>query len=340
AVSPIIQSLSNCFREPKSQIEMGSDSGGEESNHIILVWEVKKDRLASMLQKISCTPRLLSKTAGHSDCCIFRVPQSLIDTNGGAYQPHIVSIGPFHHGKPHLQMIEEHKWRFLGALLNRTQTKLGLGLDDYLKAIQPLEMKAREFYSETVTEILVLDGCFIIELFRKIGKLVPFDPDDPLISMSWVYSFLLRDFIRLENQIPFFILQRLFDLTAIPGEESDQSFTKLALEFFNYATQRPDDVIKKYSKYQGRHLLDLLRSSFIPPAEHEEPKPGNPPPPHVIHCISKLRRAGINLKPSKEDSFLVVSVGKYWRKTHSCSCSGISEKYINILLINFNNYMK
>ena len=99
-------------------------------------------------------------------------------------------------------MIEEHKWRFLGGLLNRTRDK-GLGLEDYLQAIQPLEARARECYSETIhldtdefVEMLVLDGCFVIELFRKMGKLVQFEPDDPLISMSWVYSFFLRDFIR------------------------------------------------------------------------------------------------------------------------------------------------
>ncbi|GFZ08756.1 transmembrane protein, putative [Actinidia rufa] len=293
---------------------MGSNSGGggeEKSHHIIQIWKVKKERLEILQQKISATPRLLSKSAGHSNCCIFRVPQSLIDVNGRAYQPHIVSIGPFHHGEPRVQMIEEHKWRFLGGLLNRTRDK-GLGLEDYLQAIQPLEARARECYSETIhldtdefVEMLVLDGCFIIELFRKMGKLVQFEPDDPLISMSWVYSFFLRDFIRLENQIPFFVLQHLFDISVMPGEESRPSLAELALEFFNNAMQRPDEVIGKYTNTQGRHLLDFLRSSFIP-LEQDPCKQGNSPPTRVIQCISKLRRAGISLRPSKEDSFLVV----------------------------------
>lgn len=260
---------------------------------------------------VETTPTLLSKSAGSSICSIFRVPQSLIDISGRCYQPHIVSIGPYHHGQPHLKMIEEHKWRFLGTLLHRTQSK-GLSLEDYFKAIQPLESKARVCYSEIVKfdtdefiEMMVLDGCFIIELFRKLGDLVPFEPDDPLISMSWVYPFFLRDLIRLENQIPFFILQCLFDLSTLPGEESGPSLATLALNFFNNALRRPDEVLDLHKNLDGKHLLDFVRSSLIPPNDPDHKHYNNPN--HVIHCVSKLRRAGIKLKPGKSTSFLVIN---------------------------------
>ncbi|KAF7147852.1 hypothetical protein RHSIM_Rhsim03G0080500 [Rhododendron simsii] len=294
---------------------MGSNSRGPEQEQVppepqLTIQIAKQDLLSSMHQKLSATPKLLSKTAGQSNCTIFRVPQTLID--GKAYQPDIVSIGPFHHGEPGVQMIQEHKWRLLDDLLIRTRSK-GLCLEDYLRAIQPLETEARGCYSEAVRfttdeflEILVLDGCFIVELFRKIGKVVPIEHDDPLISM-WVYSFMLRDFIRLENQIPFFILQRLFDLSLMPGEESGPSFAKLALIFFNNALQRPEEVITKHASTPGRHLLDLLRSSFIP-SDQEEIKRCYSQPDKVIQSTSKLREAGIDLKCKYgyEGSFLDV----------------------------------
>lgn len=281
-------------------------------HHSIKIWEVNKTRLESMQQKIvETTPTLLSRSAGSSTCSIFRVPQSFIDINGRCYQPQIVSIGPYHHGQPHLKMIEEHKWRFLGTLLHRTQSK-GLSLEDYLKAVQPLESKARECYSEIVKydtdefiEMMVLDGCFIIELFRKLGDLVPFEPDDPLISMSWVYSFFLRDLIRLENQIPFFILKCLFDLSTLPGEESGPSLAKLALNFFNNAFPIPDEVLDLQKNLDGKHLLDFVRASLIPPKDPDHMQYNNPS--HVIHCVSKLRRSGIKLKPGKATSFLVIN---------------------------------
>ncbi|KAG5556629.1 hypothetical protein RHGRI_007036 [Rhododendron griersonianum] len=70
---------------------------------------------------------------------------------------------------------------------------------------------------------------------------------------------------------------------------------------------RPKEVIFKYANTPGRHLLDILRSSFIP-TDHEEVKALFVSPNHVIQCTSKLCEAGIDLKrkPGNEDSFLVV----------------------------------
>lgn len=292
---------------------MGSTSVEAEANdHVISIWEVKKDRLESMNNRISEPPTLLSNSAGKQSCCIFRLPQSFININGKSYRPHIVSIGPYHHGEAHVKIIEEHKWRYLGSLLNRLKNTKSLGLEDFLKAVESLEIKARECFSETIhlgtdefVELLVLDGLFIIELFRKVSGLVKFDPDDPMITMTWILPFLYRDFLKLENQIPYFVLERLFDLSKLPGEESGPTLATLALEFFNYSMQRPDEVVEKYKNHKARHLLDLVRSSLIP-SDQAEPKVKARTPTHVIHSISKLRRAGIKLKAVKAESFLVV----------------------------------
>ena len=280
------------------------------SDVVVKVWEINKERLACMQQKIWEEPRLMSKTAGRSSCCIFRVPRRLVEINVHSYQPHIISIGPYHRGEPHLRMIEEHKWRYLGSLIARTEAH-GLGLEDYLKALHPLETKARECYSEIIQldthdflEMMVLDGCFIVDFFRKIGNIHPFEPDDPLVSMSWVFSFFLRDLLLLENQLPFFVLERLFDITKMPGEESGPSLASLALGFFNNTLLRPEVILQKHSDLKGKHLLDLLRLSFIP--EEHEVGIHDHPPTHLIQCVSKLRKAGIKLMPGNSDSFLTV----------------------------------
>ncbi|KAG8374147.1 hypothetical protein BUALT_Bualt11G0100600 [Buddleja alternifolia] len=286
-------------------MNMSENSDGENR-----VWRVNMDRLIQMQQKLEDTPRILSRSAGRSSCSIFKVPQSLVEINGRSYEPHIVSIGPYHHGDPRLKMIEEHKWRFLGTLLKRTQIK-GLTLEDLLSSVHRVEAEARECYSASIQfntdefiEMLVLDGCFVIELFRKFGGIVAFEADDPLLSLSWMYSFFLRDLIRLENQIPFFILQCLFDLTRMPDEEP--SLSNLTLKFFNNAIQRSDEFVTRFQDLKGKHLLDFLRSSFIP-IGYEEPNRRSYTNTHVIQCISKLRRAGIQLHPENdEESFLVI----------------------------------
>ncbi|CAM8910406.1 unnamed protein product [Rhodiola kirilowii] len=283
----------------------------------INIWEVNKDMVASMHHKMFTPSSILSKAAGTSSCSIFKVPQSLIEINGvKTYHPQIVSIGPYHHNKPHLQMIQEHKWTYLKSLVTRTQETLNLGLEDYLRAIHPLESKARDSYSEQLVrytvdefvEMMVLDGCFIIELFRKVGSIiVVMDEDDP-VCMSWIIGFLIRDLLLLENQVPYFILQSLFDLTSDDKQSSYKSLSILALEFFNHVSsfRRPDQDINNYISLEGMHLLDLVRCSFITPNLTYYSKVISTPS-QVIHCVSKLRKAGIQLTVLKgSETFLDV----------------------------------
>lgn len=207
-------------------------------------------------------------------------------------------------------MMEEHKYCYLGNLLARTN----LSLSELFSAVAPLVGAARECYSESIElddqvflEMLVVDGCFIIEMFRKAAKLVGFESDDPIASMSWIFPALLRDLHRLENQIPFSVLQCLYDLTC--GKDSSGSFTlaTLSLEFFNFTIQRPNDIIWKYKDLQPKHLLDLLRSSFIiPELDPENSSKEKAAPQHVIHSVSKLRQAGIHLRPGKSETFLGI----------------------------------
>lgn len=276
-----------------------------------------KIRIERMHRKLKEPPRLLSSAAGKPTCSIFRVPQSMIDSNGRCYEPRVVSVGPYHRGQTHLKMIEEHKWHYLNALLTRTKN---LTLEDYMKSVKNVEEEARECYSESIhmesdefNEMMVLDGCFILELFRKVSTLVPFEPDDPLVNMAWVLPFFYRDFLRIENQIPFFVLEALFDLTKGDNEkETNASLPSLVFVFFNNVMHRTNTDLARFKEIRAKHLLDLVRSSLIPEIENHAPPVRNPgkkktTPSHIIHSISKLRRAGIKLRELKDaESFLVV----------------------------------
>ncbi|XXG72843.1 hypothetical protein AAC387_Pa07g1852 [Persea americana] len=107
--------------------------------------------------------------------------------------------------------MEEHKWRYLNDILDRGQDDL---LERCLPAIRKLEKKARTCYSEKVdlhsnpfVEMLVLDGFFIIEFFRR--SLNPKYRDDPIVKLGWLKSTIRMDLLLLENQIPFFVLESL-----------------------------------------------------------------------------------------------------------------------------------
>ncbi|CAN6835031.1 unnamed protein product [Brassica oleracea] len=279
-----------------------------------------KIRIESMHEKLKEPPRLLSSAAGKPTCSIFRVPQTMIDSNGRCYEPRVVSVGPYHRGKTQLKMMEEHKWRYLNALVTRTHPTKSLTLEDYMKTVKSVEELARESYSESIhmksdefNEMMVLDGCFILELFRKVSHVVPFQQDDPLVNMAWVLPFFTRDFLRLENQIPFFVLEALYDLTRSDNErESNVSLQSLAFAFFTNTMDRPEQDLARFKDLEAKHLLDLVRSSLIPDSKPQakpttKPEKKEKTPSNIIHSISKLRQAGIKIRELKdEESFLVV----------------------------------
>ncbi|CAH9123622.1 unnamed protein product [Cuscuta epithymum] len=301
----------------------------------------EEDALIQVLEsKLSMSPKALSKSAGRSGCCIFRVHPGFTRVKVQSYQPRIVSIGPYHHGQEQLKMMEEHKWRFLARVVKRTREKKeGVGLKHYLEAVRELEAVARASYSEAIdltsdefVEMLVLDGCFVVEMFRAFSGAVPFEEDDPFLSMQWLRFSLRHDFLCLENQIPFSVLEKLFKLTEM-GEKSTLKGTShtsclslLALHFFDTTgafARKTEGMIRASSghEFEGLHLLDLVRKSYFPKGSREQREPGSRCKGNCFgskggkyeyrnfHRISKLRKAGIKFRSNKREAGSFLAVG-------------------------------
>ncbi|KAK1435099.1 hypothetical protein QVD17_00859 [Tagetes erecta] len=279
-------------------------------NHVITI----DQETVLMNTQMKQSPKLLKKSAGKSSCCIFRVPKSLVEIKKEAYQPQIVSIGPYHYGAKHLEMIQEHKWRYLNDMITRTSKSLGV----FMNIVVSMENEIRECYSESidryssneVAKMMVLDGVFLIELFRKVGNLVDIQQDDPIFKMVWVFPFLLRDLLRIENQIPFFVLQKLFDESK-PDTRRDNTRTiqSLILKFFSYVVDRkPEAVLTQFENIDGKHLLDFVRKSFIGTKDRNSRVDGtNEPSFKLIQPATKLVIAGVKFKVNQQaESFLDI----------------------------------
>lgn len=49
---------------------------------------------------------------------ICRVPERLRMGESDAYEPQIISLGPYHQGKQRLEAMQEYKWHHLKAILS------------------------------------------------------------------------------------------------------------------------------------------------------------------------------------------------------------------------------
>ncbi|XP_010426171.1 PREDICTED: LOW QUALITY PROTEIN: UPF0481 protein At3g47200-like [Camelina sativa] len=219
-------------------------------------------------------PVLLLESAGKESCCIFRVPESFVAMNPEAYKPKVVSIGPYHYGEKHLQMIQQHKLRFLKLFLDEAR-KNGVDENVLVKAVTDSEEKIRKSNSEelrvddlepkeqhSLMFLMVLDGCFILMLFLIVSSNIGLNEEnDPLFTIPWILLSIQSDLLLLENQVLFFVLQTLYVKSKIglPGD-----LNRIAFEFFKRSIDKQGSYWEKHRNFQAKHLLDLIRKTFLP----------------------------------------------------------------------------
>lgn len=78
---------------------------------------------------------------------IQRIPRHLLEVNRNAYEPIIMSVGPYHYGTKTLLSMEKEKLNCLDFMLKLNRQR---SLQDYLTAIAKLEKQARYCYSQEV----------------------------------------------------------------------------------------------------------------------------------------------------------------------------------------------
>lgn len=272
----------------------------------IEVVDLDSEWVNSMKGKASHEPRKIK--ASFSSSSIHRIPPNLRHFDKKTYVPQIISIGPLHYAKRRdvLQAMEEHKWRYLHAILGRNGEDWLL---QCLRKVKQLEEQARRCYSEEIdgldsrsfVEMLVLDACFIIEFFCRSCGITSSDPGDPILNLVLCPP-VITDLIMLENQIPFFILQELSNLMDI----SDSSLPEMARAVFKtYSSLRCmfTESSINYCDLQCHHLLHFLHLNCLLSFENEDPPSKHPGP---IPCASELQEAGIKFKKGDASSFLQI----------------------------------
>ncbi|XP_031259346.1 UPF0481 protein At3g47200-like [Pistacia vera] len=231
-------------------------------------------------------------------CCIYRVPQDLRTVNEEAYTPQLVSIGPLHHGKKKLANMEKTKIKYMKSFLERITT---VKRDKILNFIKDNEKNIRNCYAETsklgkveYAMMILYDAIFIIELFYRDDNF--FCKSDLLLSTARVKASLRRDFLLLENQLPYFVLKEICEL-ALVGPKMP-TFTYLSHSFFNTPTSNLGRLTPQVAV---KHLLDWQRTSIVERNQKSEQVKGMI---RYLPCAMKLHESGLKFKRLKEEHIL------------------------------------
>ncbi|KAG6779744.1 hypothetical protein POTOM_016139 [Populus tomentosa] len=250
-----------------------------------------------------------------SSTCIFPFPHSFDKINPNTYRPELVSLGPYHRGEDHVLEFEDYKWFFLDKLLSRSRTDLS----DYLGALKFNERSIRDCYSETISmsshdfvEMMLLDSCFVLELLRNLNHGEDtIDEGDPIFTRPWLIPILIRDLLKFENQLPYFLLHLIFNLSGGNGDIKPEPdlLPILALKAIDLVFPRRAEILNKFGSWNGKHLLDLFHLSLLPTdqviicIDLEDYHPSD----QSIQGVTQLRPSGIKFRPRKCDSFLDIN---------------------------------
>lgn len=203
---------------------------------------------------------------------IYKVPKPLRNVNPKAYSPQVISIGPLHHYRTRNDpTIMEKK----GSYVLNFLTVAKLNWKEMIEKVIDWEGRARKYYVETIemerdefVQLLIFDGCFVVMYI--IGSMVE-EFRDLDTTFLWRFSNgIFKDLLMLENQLPFFLLQALYDLCASSQPSLKEiSFIELLGGYFKKAREGMSYVEKGYFDMDAsevNHLVDFIRIHLTKPS--------------------------------------------------------------------------
>ncbi|KAI3885410.1 hypothetical protein MKX03_036302 [Papaver bracteatum] len=224
---------------------------------------------------------------------IFIIPTYIKRRDQAYYEPKMVSIGPYHYGKPQLEPMQRHKER---ALIHFLKRKPEIKIEQYQKELKHVVNDLRGCYEmvdelekwkvdEDFVKLMLLDGVFLFEFLNVLrGNQASRDyaAIDPIFGNrghNLNYNYVMEDLLLLENQIPYKVLSTLL----MVSETLDDKAAESTLSSLMLAPP----------KYKGHHLLDMYIKGMLGERNDQQPNTGES---NVKIAASKLSMLGIKFR--------------------------------------------
>lgn len=166
------------------------------------------------------------------------------------YKPKIISLGPYHHGKPNLKKGETIKLKLAAAyfeLIVKT-------VDDFYKEIEGIIKDLKDLYDEGWTKkysnakftvMMLVDGCSLLHYMLCVCS-GSFEEDLKIRYQD--LSHLNRDTLLLENQLPFQLLIKLWPF-------KPDFLMKMCQEFIRMNNRDP--FLQEHNFYCGLYCFQI-----------------------------------------------------------------------------------
>jgi len=262
----------------------------------------------------SLREQLKIKKAFSQACCIDRVPERLRKLNEKAYTPRAVSIGPIHHGKENLKAMEDYKIMYLQQFLEQN---LLVSVEVLINLIKENETELRDSYAETIdlsrkdfVTMIILDAVFIIMVLLNMKYFRGFYErrrgDHIFYRPFKLVDVMLFDRCLLENQLPFFILRKFFELSSVAVNPDNCTLVELTCGFLKvpWSDWVEEDSWKIIDSFGVLHFVDFLRKCHQPPEKHLPAKKTT-----FLSALTatELHQSGVEFKNPEKSSLLDIT---------------------------------
>lgn len=138
---------------------------------------------------------------------IFKVPNHVKQSNLEAYQPKLVSIGPYHFGELQLQPMETHKRRAQDIFVERSKLTINYYKVEMKEVLDTLKESYADLdhvlwsHEDKFINQIILDGCFLIAFLCE--------PLSFFKQHAIDHDVLMQDLVMVDNQLPYFALEKL-----------------------------------------------------------------------------------------------------------------------------------
>ncbi|KAM7489561.1 hypothetical protein LguiB_027045 [Lonicera macranthoides] len=177
---------------------------------------------------------------------IFNVPKTLMALDPDIYVPQQIAFGPYHCFRPELFDMETYKIaaakRTQRNLLTLTFQQLVDQFLDHEPRIRSCYHKYLNYSGQTLSWMMALDASFLLEFLQvyavKEGGLLRRSVTSRmshLVDISGknsIHNAILRDIVKLENQIPLFLLRKMLEFQFSTLELADYMLLSMLMGFY------------------------------------------------------------------------------------------------------------
>ncbi|PWA81485.1 hypothetical protein CTI12_AA186270 [Artemisia annua] len=202
---------------------------------------------------------------------IYMVPGVIRNLSPSSFTPRVIPIGPIHHEDEHLKGFEPQKATCVRHLCHNLLSGLNSNPEQIFEAcvtkvsgsihqIKACYVAMPAYPDSELAKMMATDACFILTFIY-----VHCITHSPLGLNNLLYPHIFHDMVLIENQIPFFVLQDIFDCTFLELDNtlSLADFISPIQKFCNMF--KDSEMSRSNISFTHDHILGFLHKSYQHP---------------------------------------------------------------------------